>query len=46
MANDFLVFWVDCPARFLGRGEDFLKLLADDHKDLLVCLKKFSRICH
>ena len=30
----------------LGKAEDFLKLLADDHKDLLVCLRKLPRICH
>ena len=30
----------------LGKAEDFLKLLGDDHKDLLICLRKLSRICH
>ena len=46
MAKDFLAFWADCPAGLFGKAADFLKLLEDDHKDLLACLRKLSRVCH
>ena len=38
MAKVFLAFWEDCPAGPFGKAEDFLKLLVDDHRDLLECL--------
>ena len=45
MAKNFLAFYADCPVSLVGKAEDFLKLFADDHKDLLSCLRKLSSIC-
>ena len=46
MAKVFLTFWAGFPAGLVDKPDDFLKLLEDDHKDLLACLRKLSRICH
>ena len=45
-AKDFLPFWADYLAGLFGKAEDFLKLLGDDDRDLVACLRKLSIICH